>query len=138
MTDLHVRVYRESDQDAVVGLWSECGLVVPWNDPVKDIRRKLSAQPDMFLVGLLDTRLVATVMAGYEGHRGWINYLAVAPDCRNNGFGHLLIEQAESRLRAVGCPKINLQVRSSNADVITFYKNIGYSPPITSSAWVSA
>ena len=127
MADLQVRVYRESDQDAVVGLWRESGLVVPWNDPVKDIRRKLSVQPDMFLVGLLDTRLVASVMAGYEGHRGWINYLAVVPDCRKNGFGRLLMEQAESRLRAVGCPKINLQVRSSNADVIAFYRNIGYS-----------
>ena len=127
MTELEIRAYRESDQDAVVDLWRECGLVVPWNDPVKDIHRKLPIQRDMFLVGLLDTRLVATVMAGYEGHRGWINYLAVASDLRKNGFGRRLMEEAEARLRALGCPKINLQVRSSNADVIEFYKRIGYS-----------
>ena len=82
MTELAIRTYTESDQDAVVDLWRKCGLVVPWNDPVKDIHRKLRTQRSMFLVGSVSTRLVATVMAGYEGHRGWINYLAVAPDCR--------------------------------------------------------
>ncbi len=81
----------------------------------------------MFLVGLLGTRLIAAVIAGYEGHRGWINYLAVAQDSRGNGFGRRLMEEAEARLRALGCPKINLQVRSSNADVIEFYRRIGYS-----------
>ena len=127
MTGLEIRSYGESDQDAVVALWRDCGLVVPWNDPVKDINRKLLIQRDMFLVGLLGTRLVAAVIAGYEGHRGWINYLAVAQDCRGNGFGRRLMEEAEFRLRALVCPKINLQVRSSNADVIEFYRRIGYS-----------
>ena len=127
MTELEIRAYRESDQDAVVDLWRECGLVVPWDDPVKDIHRKLRTQPDMFLVGSLRTRLVATVMAGYEGHRDWINYLAVAPDCRNSGLGRRIIEESEARLRALGCPKINMQVRSSSANVIEFYKTIGYS-----------
>ncbi len=100
---------------------------MPWNDPVKDIRRKLTIQRDMFLVGLTGNRLVGTVMAGYEGHRGWINYLAVAPDCRNGGYGRLLMEEAEARLQAMGCPKISLQIRNSNADVIEFYKRIGFS-----------
>ena len=100
---------------------------MPSNDPVKDIQCKLRVQRDMFLVGSLGTRLVATVMAGYEGHRGWINYLAVTPDSRKAGFGHQLIEAAEARLQALGCPKINLQVRTSNADVIEFYRRIGYS-----------
>ena len=116
-----------SDQGAVAELWRECGLVVPWNDPVKDIHRKLRVQREMFLVGLLDSRLVATVMAGYEGHRGWINYLAVATDCQKRGFGRRLMDQAEALLREMGCPKINLQVRSSNVGVVEFYKNIGYS-----------
>ena len=115
------------DQEAVVELWRECGLTVAWNDPVKDINRKLHVQREMFLVGTLGTRLVATVMAGYEGHRGWINYLAVAPDCQKMGFGRRLMEEAEMRLRAAGCPKINLQIRSSNAGVIEFYRTIGYS-----------
>ena len=127
MTDFEIRSYQESDQEAVVDLWQACSLVVPWNDPTKDIQRKLRTQGDMFLVGSLGTRLVATVMAGYEGHRGWINYLAVDPGCQKSGFGRRLMEEAEARLRALGCPKINLQVRTSNADVIEFYKRIGYS-----------
>ena len=127
MTELEVRSYRESDQEAVVQLWRDCGLVVPWNDPVKDIHRKLRIQRDMLLVGLMGSRLVAAVMAGYEGHRGWINYLAVAPDCRKSGYGRRLMKEAEAPLRALGCPKINLQIRSSNADVIEFYERIGFS-----------
>ena len=123
---MEIRTYRECDQDAVVALWRECGLVRLWNDPVKDIRRKLGIQRDLFLVGLMVGRLVATVMVGYEGHRGWVNYLAVAADCRRRGFGRLLMDEAESRLRSLGCPKINLQIRRSNAGVVAFYRSIGY------------
>ena len=103
MMEFEIRRYRESDRDAVVDLWRECGLVMPWNDPVKDINRKLRVQRDMFLVGSVGGQLVATVMAGYEGHRGWINYLAVATDYQKMGYGRRLMEEAESRLRAVGC-----------------------------------
>ena len=124
---MEIRPYRESDQDAVVALWRECGLVKPWNDPVKDIRRKMGIQRDLFLVGSMDGRLVASVMIGFEGHRGWVNYLAVAADCRNRGFGRLLMDEAEARLREIGCPKISLQIRRSNADVVAFYRSIGYS-----------
>ena len=127
MTELEIRAYKESDQDAVVELWRNCGLVMPWNDPAKDINRKLLIQRDMFLVGIADTRLVATVMVGYEGHRGWVNYLAVALDHRKRAYGRRMMEEAETRLKALGCPKINLQIRTSNADVIEFYKRIGYS-----------
>ena len=112
----------------MVELWRECGLVVAWNDPESDIRRKLQVQPEMFLVGLLGSGLVATVMAGYEGHRGWINYLAVKPEFRNQGLGRRLMEEAEARLIEAGCPKINLQVRKSNTAAVTFYERIGYSP----------
>jgi len=124
--DVEIRAYRVSDEEAVVRLWRDCGLVVPWNDPHKDIQRKLNVQADLFLVGLAGDRLVATVMAGYGGHRGLINYLAVAPDLRRRGIGRCMVEQAELLLRAVGCPKINLQVRTSNTDVISFYEAIGY------------
>ena len=126
MNDMEVRTYRGCDQDAVVALWRQCGLVRPWNDPVKDIRRKLGIQRDLFLVGSLDGRLVATIMVGYEGHRGWVNYLAVAADCRRRGFGRLLMDEAEARLREMGCPKINLQIRRSNAGAVAFYRSIGY------------
>ena len=124
---MEVRSYQESDQEAVVRLWRDCGLVALQNDPVKDIQRKLLVQRDLFLVGLMGRRLVGAVMAGYEGHRGWINYLAVATDCQKNGYGRLLMAEAEARLRALGCAKINLQVRSSNAGVIEFYQRIGFS-----------
>ena len=125
-SDLEVRVYRVSDEEAVIQLWQDCGLVVPWNDPHKDIQRKLKVQADLFLVGLARERLVATIMAGYDGHRGWINYVAVTPDLRRRGIGRRMVEQVESRLRALGCPKINLQVRASNVDVVSFYEAIGY------------
>ena len=126
-TDIQIRAYRESDQDDVVALWRECGLVVPWNDPVKDINRKLGIQRQLFLVGTLHSAVVATVMAGYEGHRGWVNYLAVATKYRKRGFARCLLDEAEELLRNMGCPKINLQVRSTNPDVVEFYRRIGYS-----------
>ena len=125
-SDVEIRAYRASDEEAVIRLWQDCGLVVPWNDPHKDIQRKLRVQADLFLVGFVEDRLVATIMAGYDGHRGWINYLAVAPDLRRNGIGRRMVEQVELRLRALGCPKINLQVRTSNVDVVSFYEAIGY------------
>jgi ribosomal protein S18 acetylase RimI-like enzyme len=121
-----VRPYLEADEEAVVALWRACALVVPSNDPFEDIRRKLAVQRDLFLVGTLDGRVVATVMAGYDGHRGWINYLAVAPDHRRRGLGGLLMAAAERALAARGCPKINLQVRAGNERVVAFYERLGF------------
>jgi ribosomal protein S18 acetylase RimI-like enzyme len=121
-----IRAYEIHDEIPVVQLWSECGLVVRWNSPRCDIHRKLEVQPEMFLVGCSDGQIIATVMAGYEGHRGWINYLAVHPDYQRMGIGRRMMKEVEIRLRAAGCPKINLQVRNTNADVIEFYKRIGY------------
>ncbi len=123
---LVVRNYSLVDEGIVVDLWRQCGLVVPWNDPSVDIRRKMEFQPRLFFVGELDGRIVGTVMAGYEGHRGWINYLAVAPDLRKMGIGRRLMEVAEVELRELGCQKINLQVRSSNKEVIAFYESLGF------------
>ena len=123
---LAVRSFRGEDEAAIVDLWMRCGLVHPVNDPQRDIRRKLRVRPDLFLVGTLAEKIVASVMVGYEGHRGWINYLAVSPDCRKRGFGRKMMEEAERLLRAEECPKINLQVRRSNADVIAFYRAIGF------------
>ena len=113
-----IRQYEPRDEESVVQLWTDCGLVVPWNNPRRDIQRKLKVQADMFLVACVDNQVVATVMAGYEGHRGWINYLAVSPPHQRAGVGRRMMEEAEALLRAAGCPKINLQVRSTNAAVI--------------------
>jgi ribosomal protein S18 acetylase RimI-like enzyme len=128
MMKMKFRSFNPSDEAAVVQLWRDCGLVVPWNDPHKDVQRKLKVQPEMFLVGCSGERVIATVMAGYDGHRGWINYLAVHPDLQLTGIGRRIMEEAEKSLRAMGCPKINLQVRSSNTAVIEFYKAIGFKP----------
>ncbi len=124
---MELRQYAPPDEDAVVQLWNRCQLTQPWNDPRKDIQRKLTVQPELFLVGLAGGKIVATVMAGYEGHRGWVNYLAVAPEHRTKGYGRLLMRHIEERLVAMGCPKLNLQVRATNQAVLEFYRKLGYS-----------
>jgi ribosomal protein S18 acetylase RimI-like enzyme len=123
---LDVRPFQPADEAAVIALWARCDLIRPWNNPQKDIQRKLRVQPELFLVGLLDQALVATVMAGYEGHRGWLNYLAVDPDLQRQGLGQQILAVAEQRLGALGCAKINLMVRSSNEPVVAFYQRLGY------------
>jgi len=123
---MHIRSYEDADEAAVIALWEACGLTRPENDPRKDIARKVAVQRELFLVGTLEGRIVASVMVGYEGHRGWINYLAVAPAHRKKGHARTLMREAERLLEAVGCPKINLQIRTSNAQVIEFYKAVGY------------
>ena len=123
-----IRPFEMSDEEAVVALWERCGLTRPWNDPRKDIRRKVQCQPDLFLVGVVDGEIAATVMAGYEGHRGWIQYLGVDPGRQRKGLGRAIVGEAERRLLAAGCPKINLQVRTSNVGVIEFYKRLGFAP----------
>jgi ribosomal protein S18 acetylase RimI-like enzyme len=127
MTDgLNIRPYAPADESAVIALWESCGLVRPQNDPRKDIARKLRVNPEWFLVAESDGQIVGAVMAGYEGHRGWINYLAVAPAARKKGVGRALMLEAERGLQAAGCPKINLQVRPDNPGVIAFYERIGF------------
>ena len=124
---MQIREFIEKDTKAVIALWVRCRLVVPSNNPQKDIERKLEVDRDLFLVGTLENKIVATVMGGYDGHRGWINYLAVDPDYRNNGYGRLIMEEVEQRIGVKGCSKINLQVRATNKAVIEFYQALGYS-----------
>jgi ribosomal protein S18 acetylase RimI-like enzyme len=124
-----IRPFRSGDTEAVVALWRQAGLVVPWNDPYRDIERKLSVQPELFLVVEGDAgAVIGTAMAGYDGHRGWVNYLAVDEAHRGSGLGAELMAEAERLLAERGCPKLNLQVRSSNAGVIEWYRTLGYEP----------
>ena len=123
---MKIRVFQPIDETAVVALWQECGLTRPWNDPRADIARKLTEQPELFLVGTVDVELVATVMVGFDGHRGWVYYLAVSPGHRKQSYGRALMQEAERLLMERGCPKLNLLVRSSNAEVIEFYRKLGY------------
>lgn len=126
-TPMKIRAYTQQDKEDVISLWDECGLVVPQNNPAKDIERKLKVDPELFLVGLRENAVVATVMGGYEGHRGWINYLAVKPAQQRKGYGQAIMQAVEALLIKKGCPKINLQVRKTNESVIAFYAAIGYS-----------
>lgn len=125
-----IRAYTDADRSAVVALWQACGLTRPWNDPLKDIARKLRVQADWFLVGVegegADSALVASAMFGYDGHRGWVHYLAVRPDRQAGGLGAALMAHGEALLLAAGCPKVNLLVRTSNQQVIAFYQRLGY------------
>jgi ribosomal protein S18 acetylase RimI-like enzyme len=126
MSDLQIRAFQPSDETAVIQLWEKCDLLRPWNDPRKDIRRKLEVQPEMFIVGLSNEEIVATAMAGYEGHRGWVNYLAVAPEHQGKGFGRAIMGEAEKLLGRMGCPKLNVQVRGANTAAVAFYRRLGY------------
>jgi ribosomal protein S18 acetylase RimI-like enzyme len=121
-----IRPYLPTDEEAVIALWQRCELTRPWNDPRQDIARKLTVQPELFLVGEDQGRVVATAMAGFDGHRGWVNYLAVSPDQQQQGRGRQLMQAVEQALMAMGCPKINLQVRAGNAKALAFYEALGY------------
>jgi ribosomal protein S18 acetylase RimI-like enzyme len=123
---MRIRAFQLADETAVVALWERCGLTRTWNDPRKDIARKLAVQPELFLVAEADGAVVATVMAGYEGHRGWVNYLAVAPEHRGQGLGRALMQRVEESLKERGCPKLNVQVRAANAEALRFYRRLGY------------
>ena len=123
---LSIRPFSEADEAEIIALWDACGLLRPWNDPHKDIARKLTVQRELFLVGSVAEQIVATVMAGYDGHRGWINYLAVDPMHRRQGFARLLVTEVEERMRDLGCAKINLQIRRDNREAIAFYERIGF------------
>jgi len=140
-----IRPFERRDADAVVALWDEAGLTRPWNDPRADIERKLAVQPELFLVAEegelagpdpekaqdgdgedVGARIVGSVMAGYDGHRGWLYYLASASDRRGSGIGRALVAEAERLLLAMGCPKVQLMVRAGNEQVLGFYDALGY------------
>lgn len=123
---LLLRPYSGDDEKKVIDLWARCGLLRSWNDPAKDIWRKRQVNPEWFIMAELNQKLVGTIMIGYEGHRGWINYLAVDPTVRRKGIGRSLMKRAEEVLQAVGCPKVNLQVRAGNDVAAEFYSSLGY------------
>ena len=125
-SSLLIRPFKEGDEEALVSLWKMCKLTVPWNNPYKDIARKLKVQAELFLVGYLEDKLIASVMAGYDGHRGWLNYLAVHPDFQARGYGKQLMDNVENGLRELGCPKINLQIREGNDKVLSYYQKLGF------------
>ena len=121
-----IRPFKLEDKNSVVELWKICRLTRPWNNPEKDIERKLSVQSEMFLVLEIQGSIIGSVMAAYDGHRGVINYLAVHPGFQKKGYGKILMTYVEQELLNKGCPKINLLVRSDNLNVKRFYKGLHY------------
>ena len=121
-----IRAFVETDREWLIDLWRRCGLVVAWNDPERDLDRKLADSAEGLVIALADGERVGSVMVGYDGHRGWVNYLAVDPLCRQRGLGRRLMEHAEAFLLDRGCPKLNLQIRASNEAVLAFYESLGY------------
>ena len=121
-----IRPFKLEDKNSVVELWKICRLTRPWNNPEKDIERKLNVQSEMFLVLEIQGSIIGSVMAAYDGHRGVINYLAVHPGYQKKGYGKILMTHVEEELLNKGCPKINLLVRSDNVNVKRFYKGLHY------------
>jgi len=124
--ELVIRTFENADEAAVVALWRAAGLTRPWNDPHADIARKRTVQPELFLVGELAGEIVASAMAGYDGHRGSLYYLAVSPAQQRRGYARAIMADVERRLEALGCPKLNLMVRRDNTAALGFYARLGY------------
>ncbi|SEJ60667.1 GNAT family acetyltransferase [Paraburkholderia diazotrophica] len=130
-SSLSIRCFEAADTDAVVALWLDAfpeykDAGKPQRNPHLSIANKLATQPELFFVAVKDASIVGTVMAGYDGHRGWLYSLAVDPTQRRRGIGTRLVRHAEAALTARGCPKVNLQVLSAKADVRAFYESLGY------------
>ncbi|HXI08939.1 MAG TPA: GNAT family acetyltransferase [Bradyrhizobium sp.] len=116
----------DGDIAGVVALWQRCGLTRPWNDPASDIALARRGPNSAVLVGREGSAIVATVMVGHDGHRGWVYYVAVDADRRNGGFGRAMMDAAEAWLRAAGVPKLQLLVRRENLKAGAFYQSVGY------------
>ena len=123
---MNIRPFENSDREAVIELWSRCGLIVSWNDPGKDIDRKLQVDPELFVIGEVESNLVATAMGGYDGHRGSIFYLAVDTEHQGRGCGRNIVEYLANLLERRGCAKLNIMVRNSNHEMIEFYRRLGF------------
>jgi len=124
---ISIRPFREEDQDNVIQLWDKVFPdAPPHNNPARDIRTKREVQPELFLIAVVEEVIVGTAMAGFDGHRGWVYYLGVDPDFQRRGIGTALMKRVESRLLGLGCPKLNLQIRSNNDEVQAFYESLGY------------
>jgi ribosomal protein S18 acetylase RimI-like enzyme len=116
----------DSDVAAVIALWRRCGLTRPWNDPAADIALARRGPNATILIGRDGDAVVASVLAGHDGHRGWVYYVAVDPDHSRKGFGRAIMNAAEDWLRHQGIAKLQLLVRRDNAKVKAFYETLDY------------
>jgi ribosomal protein S18 acetylase RimI-like enzyme len=123
---LTIAAIKDADVGGVIALWQACGLTRPWNDPAADIALARREPNSSVLVGREDGRIVASVLVGHDGHRGWVYYLAVDPDRQHKGYGRLMMDRAEDWLRGRGIEKLQLMVRPDNSQVQAFYRSLGY------------
>ena len=123
---MHVRNFQMNDYDEVIALWTQAGLLLSRSDNREGFQRKLERDADLFLVAIDGTAIIGAVMGCYDGRRGWVNHLAVAPQHKGQGLGTHLLQEIEHRLQAKGCDKVNLLITPSNASVQTFYQQLGY------------
>jgi ribosomal protein S18 acetylase RimI-like enzyme len=123
---MEIREYTDADFPQVEKLWQACGLTRPWNDPRADLDLAGRTETCVVLVGVKGGTILASTMAGFDGHRGWLYYVAVRPDVQGHGFGRAMVDAAEDRLRAWGCPKVELIVRAGNERVLATYSALGY------------
>lgn len=130
VNELIIRPCTLNDAEGIIEVWRTCGLLAPQNDPWQDIRIKLRLNDGLFLVALTENdgayKVVGTIMGGYDGHRGWIYYLAVLPERQRSGLGRKLLGCMTDKLQAMGCPKINLQIRETNIQCRGFYESLGF------------
>lgn len=126
MSEFSIRIFREEDKQTVIEMWHLCNLISEANNPELDIERKRKEDGSLFFVGEYNGSPVATCMAGYDGHRGWLYYLAVHPDYQKRHFGKMIVKHAEEALKSTGCPKIDLMIRNTNRKTIKFYEKVGY------------
>jgi ribosomal protein S18 acetylase RimI-like enzyme len=109
-----------------IHLWAEVGLTRPWNDPLSDLRRAVASPASTVFASVEAGRVIATAMVGHDGHRGWVYYLAVAPEAQGRGHGRAMMQACEAWLREREIPKLNLMIRGENEGVQAFYRAIGY------------
>ncbi len=124
----NIRPCREADHEALVALWQACGLTTAWNDPESDIALAAASPNSEILVAAEGAKVVASVMVGHDGHRGWMYYLAVEPQRQRRGLGRAMVRRAEAWLKTRGLPKVQLLIRETNLDACDFYARLGYHP----------
>jgi ribosomal protein S18 acetylase RimI-like enzyme len=123
---MNIREFRDGDRDAIIALWRDCDLTRPWNPPERDIELCRRSGHGTLFVAEAEGSIVGTIMAGHDGHRGWVYYVAVARSRRRDGLGRALMKHAENFLAAQGVPKIMLLIRETNGAVAAFYERLGY------------
>lgn len=123
---MDVRSCTPNDRELTVGLWERCGLTRPWNDPTADFDLAISNASSTVLAGFVDSSLIASAMVGFDGHRGWVYYVAVDPAHRKRGFGARMMQAAETWLRHKGAPKLQFMVREENEAALQFYAKLGF------------